>query len=375
MSRLAQPKIALVADWLTNMGGAERLLYSLHKAFPEAPIYTSVFDPDACPLFADLDVRTTYLQKLPTRLRNKHQLYPFLRVKAFRSLDLSPYDIIISSASAEAKSVLKRPGATHICYCHTPTRYYWSHYQEYKQHPGLGVFNPLAQLALPLLVRAMRRLDLQAAAGVDHFIANSHEVQQRIKAYYNRESTIIFPPVNTAHFQPTKSVNKEDYYLVIGRQIPYKRIDLAIGACNQLGRRLLVIGDGSQHEMLIKQAGPTVEFLTGITDEQKVSYLQKAKALLFPSYEDFGIVPLEAMAAGTPVIAYGRGGATDTVVPQVSGLLFAEQTIASLAVAMQTFESEQFIATNVMAHAKQFDELAFIQHMQAFVAAHATSSR
>jgi len=363
------PNIAIVCDWLTNMGGAEHLVYSLHKAFPDAPIYTSMFSPQKCPLFTGLDVRTTYLQRLPRKLRERHQLFSLLRTNAFRSLDLSEYDIVISSASAEAKSIRVRDGAKHICYCHTPTRYYWSHYEEYKKEPGFGALNPLAKLVLPLFVHIMRRRDLQAVEGVDQFIANSHEVQQRIKTYYHRDSTIIYPPVETARFIPRMPVQKEDFYVIAGRQIPYKRIDLAIRACNALDRRLIVIGNGSEHEALAKIAGPKTELLTNIPDSQIADYFQRARGFIFPSLEDFGIVPLEAMSAGTPVIAYKKGGALDTVIDGKTGIFFEEQTAESLADAVKRFETMQFDTSAIITHARTFDEAAFIQNIREFIGA------
>lgn len=366
--RDGEPRIAIVCDWLTNMGGAEHLVYSLHKAFPDAPIYTSVFSPEKCPIFKDLDVRTTYLQRLPRKLRERHQLFSLLRTSAFRSLDLKAYDVVISSASAEAKSIRVRKDATHICYCHTPTRYYWSHYEEYKKEPGFGALNPIAKLILPLFVRVMRRRDLQAVAGVDQFIANSHEVQQRIKTYYHRDAIIVYPPVETERFAPKGSVQKENLYVVAGRQIPYKRIDLAIRACNALDRRLIVIGNGSEHEALAKMAGPKTEFLTNVTDDQIARYFQCAKAFIFPSLEDFGIVPVEAMAAGTPVIAFKKGGALDTVKDSKTGIFFEEQTVQSLVDALRRFEAMQFDGHTIIAHAKTFDEQVFIRKMQKLIA-------
>lgn len=361
------PRVAIVADWLTNMGGAEHLLYSLHKAFPDAPIYTSVFDLQKCKKFEGVDVRTTYLQRLPRFLRNKHQLFPVIRAHAFRHLDLSDYDIVISSASAEAKAVRVRENAVHISYCHTPTRYYWSHYKEYKKNPGMGALDPIIRLIIPPFVHWMRRLDLKAVKGVDYFIANSHEVQKRIKKYYRRDSTVIFPPVEVSRLKPKKAVKKEDYYLIVGRQIPYKRVDLAIRACNVLQRRLVVIGGGSEHEKLIKMAGPTIEFKTDVDDQQIVEYFQKARAFIFPSFEDFGIVPVEAMAAGTPVVAFGHGGALDYVDTKTSGIFFEEQTIQSLVDAIEKFEKRTFDGKKVMAHAEQFDESVFIAKMRDFV--------
>lgn len=366
---MRQLKIAIVADWLTNMGGAEKTVLSLAKAFPGAPIYTSVFDEKNMPAFKHLDIRTTYLQKIPSRLRNRHQLFPLLRANAFRRLDLSEFDIIISSASAEAKAVRKRPDAVHICYCHTPTRYYWSHYKEYLSSPGLGPLNPAVRVALPVLVRALRRMDLAAVNGVDHFIANSTEVQRRIKKYYRRDATIIFPPVETKRMRPKKPVKKGDFYLIVGRQIPYKRFDLAVQACTKLNRRLVVIGRGSEHDKLTAMAGPSIEFKFVDDDQAIVDYFQRAKAFIFPSQEDFGITPVEAMAAGTPVIAYAQGGAEDYLQEGTSGTGFAKQAVDALCEAIQRFEKTQFNAHTVQAHAEKFSEERFIREMHALIEA------
>lgn len=367
MGKSSKPKIALVTDWLTNMGGAEHLFYSLHKAFPDADIYTSVFDAKACPKFKDLNVRTTYLQKLPRFLRKKHQLFPVLRTRAFRKLDLSQYDIVISTASAEAKAIRVRDDAVHICYCHTPTRYYWSHYAEYKKEPGFGWLDPIVRLLLPLFVRSMRKMDLDAVKGVTHFIANSHEVQHRIKRYYKRSSAVIFPPVEVDRLKPKKPVKKEDYYLIVGRQIPYKRFDLAIRACNIAHRNLVVIGNGSQHEELTRIAGKTITFHTKVDDQEIVEYFQKAKGFIFPPLEDFGIVPVEAMSAGTPVIAFGQGGALDYVVPGKTGVFFDPQNINALVKAIGQFEKSTFDSKAIIKHAQQFSEERFIREMQEFV--------
>lgn len=359
------PKVAIVHDWLTNMGGAEKTVLSLAKAFPDAPIYTSVFDPEHCPAFKHLDVRTTPLQNLPKFLRNKHQLFSILRPYAFHQLDLSEFDVVISSASAEAKHA-NAPNGTHICYCHTPTRYYWSHYEEYRKSPGFGALNPLVKLVLPKFVKKMRQLDLQAAKKVDYFLANSNEVKSRITTYYQRDAEVVFPPVATARFAPKKNLKKQDYYLIVGRQIPYKRFDLAIQACTKLHKKLIVIGQGSEHEHLKKMAGPTIEFKQ-INDDQKiVEYFQKAKAFIFPAHEDFGIVPIEAMSAGTPVIAYKNGGALDYVTEK-TGVFFEEQTTESLLKAIDKFETMQFNNKEISDYAEAFSEARFIKQVQDFV--------
>ena len=351
---MKQPKIALVADWLTNMGGAEPLLLELHKLFPDAPIYTSVYNKAAMPAFKDCDVRTTYLQKwLPKSLRYKHVLWPVLRAYAFRKLDLSEYDIIISTASAEAKAVRKRPGAVHICYCHTPTRYYWSHYEEFKKEFNFGFLSPVIRPFIPFFVKRMRQLDLESVKGVDYFIANSTVTQQRIKKYYGRSSTVVYPPVNVERFTPPPKTNREGFILW-GRHVPYKRFDLAIEACNRLGAKLVVVGNGPDTERLKKLAGPTISFPGRISDEELVRLAHHARAFLFPNEEDFGISAVESLAAGTPVIAYAKGGALDIVQDGETGILFKKQTLESLLEAIKRFESYSFLPATLHRKSKRF---------------------
>ena len=366
----SSPKVAIVCDWLTNMGGAEKVVLSLAKAFPGAPIYTSVFDPEAMPAFKGLDIRTTYLQKFPRFLRNRHQLFPVLRAHAFSHLDLDEYDIIISSSSAEAKAVRAREGATHICYCHTPTRYYWSHYEEYKREPGMGALNPLIRLIIPPFVAWMRKLDLRAAKGVDYFIANSTIVADRIKTYYGRDSFVLNPPVETDRFKDLDVNGPRKGFVVLGRQVPYKRVDLAIEACNELKLPLTIYGVGSEHEQLVALAGPTVSFRTDATDPEVAQALTSAEGYIFPQEEDFGIVQIEAMAAGTPVIAFAKGGSRDAVVDGKTGLFFGEQTAKSLKEALQRFQKLTFDHTFIQQHADKFSEDHFISTLQKFVQDH-----
>lgn len=364
------PKIAIVADWLTNMGGAEMVVLAFHEAFPDAPIYTSVYNPEKMPAFAGLDVRTTYLQRLPKFLRNFHKFFPMLRVHAFRKLDLSEFDIILSSSSAEAKQVRKtRPGQIHICYCHTPIRYYWSHYKGYKADPGFGKLNWLVRLAMPLMVPPLKRADYKAAQEVDYFIGNSTVVQDRITTFYKRTSALIHPPVNTKRFH--LSAQSPTFYMTLGRQVPYKHVDLAVAACTQLGLPLKVFGDGSEHERLVAMAGPTVEFYTDrfsdASDEAVAIAFKNAKGLIFPSEEDFGIVPVEAMAAGVPVIAYKEGGIVDTVTDGETGILFAHQTTQSLIGALQKAETSTFIKTALRNRAKRYDTTLFVTKIRHYV--------
>lgn len=363
----SKPRVAIVCDWLTNMGGAEKVVLSIAKAFPGAPVYTSVFTPETMPEFSDLDIRTTYLQKFPYFLRKHHQLLPVIRAHAFRNLDLSDYDVIISIASAEAKAVRKRDDAVHICYCHTPTRYYWSHYDQYRREPGFGPLNPIIRPIIPPFVKWMRRLDLRSVNGVDYFIANSSTVAERIKKYYHRDSIVIHPPVDMRRFRKIDIAGPRKGLMALGRQVPYKRIDLAIQACNQLKLPLTVYGNGSEHERLVALAGSTIQFVTDATDDQVAHALAGAEAYLMPQEEDFGIVQIEAMAAGAPVIAYAKGGSQDAVIEGKTGLFFDKQTTKSLVEALQHFSPNSFNAHQIQKHAETFSEEHFVQKLRAFV--------
>jgi len=354
------PKIAIVHDWLTVSGGAEVVIAELHKLFPKAPIYTSVYNPAAFSGLKGVDIRTTYLQeKLPAKLRYKHVLWPTLRAKAFRTLDLSEFDIIISSSSAEAKAVRKtRTDQVHIAYIHTPIRYYWSHYEEFRREFKFGVFTPFIRPVIPYFVKKMRKLDLESIKGIDVFIANSEVTQQRIKQYYNRPSTVVHPPVDVDRFTPPPKGERSGYVLW-GRHVPYKRFDLAVEAANQLGAQLTIVGSGPDTAHLKKLAGPTVKFVGRVSDKELVHLAQSAKGFLFPNEEDFGISAVEALAAGTPVIAYAKGGALDIVQDGETGVLFIDQSVESLVAAMKRFETLTFLPATLHRKAKRFDKSLF----------------
>lgn len=368
------PKIAIVHDWLTNMGGAEPVVLEIHKLFPKAPIYTSVFDAEKMSAFKGLDVRTTELQtKLPRKLRYKHVLWPTLRAKAFRTLDLSEFDIIISSSSAEAKAVRKTSkDQVHIAYIHTPIRYYWSHYEEFRKEFSFGKLTPFIRPFIPFFVKKMRKLDLESVKAIDVCIANSTITQQRIKEYYGKPSTVIYPPVEVAKFTPPPK-GERDGYVIWGRHVPYKRFDLAIKAANQLGAKLTIAGTGPDTDRLKSLAGPTVKFVGRISDEALVKLAHASKAFLFPNEEDFGIAAVEALAAGTPVIAYKKGGALDIVQDGETGLFFTEQTVKSLVDAMRRFEALQaekpnvFLPATLHRKAKRFDKSLFATKMRKIV--------
>lgn len=367
---MSGPKIAIVHDWLTNMGGAENVVLALHEAFPDAPIYTSTFSPEAMPLFENLDVRTTELQRLPKPFRKLHKFFPMLRVYAFRKLDLSEYDIIISSSSAEAKQIKKtRSDQIHICYCHTPIRYYWSHYNEYKKDPGFGKLNWLVRLAMPLIVPPLKREDYKAAQKVDAFIANSSETQKRIKRFYNRPSTVIHPSVDVSRFDPDRE--RGDYYVALGRQVPYKRIDLAVAAATRLNIPLKVFGSGSEHARLVSMAGPSVSFYSdrfgNASDTEVTKALNSAKGYIFPAEEDFGIVQVEALAAGAPVIGFGKGGTLDIVQDGESGVLFKQQNVDAVIDAIKKSERISFLPGTLRRKAKRFDKSLFITKIRKIV--------
>ena len=361
-------KIAIVHDWLTTAGGAEVVVAELHNLFPDAPIYTSVYNPVALPGLKGLDIRTTYLQsKLPIKLRYRHILWPTLRAKAFRALDLSEFDIIISSSSAEAKAVRKtRPGQIHIAYIHTPIRYYWSHYEEFRREFKFDPFTPFIRPFIPVLVKKMRKLDLESIKDIDILIANSEITRDRIKQYYKRTSTVVHPPVDVERFTPPPKGQRSGYILW-GRHVPYKRFNLAVQAANQLGAQLTIVGSGPDTARLKKLAGPTVTFVGRVSDKELVRLAQSAKGFLFPNEEDFGISAVESLAAGTPVIAYAKGGALDIVQDGETGVLFNDQTVESLVAAMKRFESMTFLPATLHRKAKRFDKSLFATRMKKIV--------
>ncbi len=359
-------RIALVHDWLTNLAGAERVLIALHELYPEAPIYTSVYTPEVFPQLADADVRTSFLQRLPLA-RTKHQAFPILRTIAFEGFDLSGYDVVLSSSHAECKGVLTGPETLHICYCYTPIRYYWSGYAHYLANPRFGWLNPVVKAVMPWMTNYMRVWDRCAADRVDIFIGISEYIAQRIKKYYRRDAAVIYPPVNTSWLSPGEG--HEDFFLMVGRLVPYKRADLVVEVFNDLGWPLKIVGTGSEMKSLQAMAKPNIEFLGHVPDEKLKDYYTSCKAFVFPQEEDFGITPLEAMAAGRPVIAYRKGGATETVVEGETGVFFDEQTPESLKAALLSFDADKFEVQKLRQHAETFDEELFKQRIDEFVKA------
>jgi glycosyltransferase involved in cell wall biosynthesis len=358
----------LVHHWLTSPGGGEKVLYALHQMCPDAPIYTTAYTPKLFPEFADAEVHTTFLDKIPF-LKRKHQLFPLFLGIPFKTFNMNKYDLVISSCAAEAKYVRTGERTLHICYCHTPVRYYWSDYEWRLHNLPFGWFNWLARIVFPMIVGLLRRIDYAAAQRVDVFIANSEHIKRRIKKYYHRDSTVIYPPIETEHLLAMPS-GPRDYYLIVGRQVASKRLDIAVDAFNVLGFPLKVVGAGEEIGRQKPRAKANIEFLGRVSNEDRNRLFAGAKGFVFPPEEDFGIVPLEAMAAGTPVIAFNGGGVPEYVTDGVTGALFDEQTAESLAAAVRRFEGMRFDEAKVRARAKEFDELVFRERMRAFVDEH-----
>ncbi len=353
--------LALVHDWLNQRGGAEDVLETLVTAYPTSPIYTSLYAPDLMPdFYRQWDMHTLWTDRLPG-IHSHHQPYLPVYPLAWGGLDLSAYDVILSNKSGFCHGVQHGDKTLHICYCLAPTRYVWD-LDSYIAREGFG---KAVDLGLRPLIAAMRRWDFEAAQRVNHFIAISTEIQQRIKTYYQRDSTILFPPVDTQRFQPSATI--EDYYLVVSRLIPYKRIDLAVQAATRLNLPLKVGGKGRDLDRLKEIAGPTVEFLGFVPDSDLPDLMARCKAFIFPGLEDFGITPVQAEAAGRPVIAYGGGGALDTVIPGKTGELFSEMTVESLMAVMQNFDTSAYDPRVIRAHAERFDTAVFTEQITGYV--------
>ncbi len=346
-------KIALVCDWLTNSGGAEKVILALHRLFPKAPIYTSIYNKDRMPGFEHAVVYTSYLQHMPWA-KNKHQLYLGLMPSVFEQFDLSAYDIVISSSHSCAKGVITKPETLHVSYCHSPMRYAWENSHAYIREYDI---HPLIKKLAPLFMHGIRMWDKLSAERVDYFMANSKHIQNRIFKYYRRTSSVIYPFVDTDKFRT--GTRRGDYYLAVGRLTPYKRFDLIIDTFNKLGLPLKIVGTGVSYKKLAQMAGNNIEFLGRISDEALREHYSNAKALIFPQVEDFGITPLEAMASGCPVIAFGKGGALETVVDKKTGLFFDEQNPASLEGAIGKFQTLTFDPHAIRSHAENFDRSVF----------------
>jgi len=356
-------KVALVHDHLNQIGGAERVLKALLDVYPGSPVFTLLHDQrNTKEWFEGEQIIPSFIQKLPFARRNFKWYLPLMPT-AVEELPVGGYDCIISSSSALSKGILPPPQSLHICYCHTPTRYLWSDTHQYLEELPQ---RRLVKMMLPFLLHRLRIWDWQAAQRVDRFIANSRFVARRIKTYYQRESTVVYPPVDVERILPSDDP-PERYFLIISRLRPYKRVDLAIQAFNKMNIPLVVIGSGEESERLRALASPHIRFLGAVSDVTKATYLAHCQALIFPQEEDFGITAVEAMAAGRPVIAYNAGGAPEAVTEGMSGTLFDEQSWECLADSVIRFEANMYDSARIRAHSLQFSRERFNVQLQEFV--------
>lgn len=348
-------KIAIIHYWLVNCRGGEKVLEALCELYPEADIYTHVYDKEAFKdsVISKHKIYTTFISKLP-KANKVYQSYLPLMPLALEELDLNGYDLVISSESGPAKGIIPPPGVPHICYCHSPMRYAWDMYNEYKSRAGW-----LKRKFIPPLMHYLRRWDQQNSTQVTHFVANSQFVAKRIQSYYRREAEVINPPVSFDEF--AISDKQGDFYLLLGQLVAYKRSDIAVKSFNESGKKLIVVGEGEQFDELKAIAKENVTLVGRQSFSEIKRLLSECKALIFPGVEDFGIVPLEAMASGRPVIAYKKGGATETVVDGVTGMFFEEQTVSSLSLAVDKYErvKMQFDSQNIRKHAEMYNKERF----------------
>jgi len=343
------PSIALFQDYLAQNGGAERVTEAIHQTLPEAHLFTTMAVPERIsPYLRQLQAKTTWMQALPAKAR-LYRHYFFLYPFAVESARLDSYDLIVSSCCGYAKGVKRGKEAVHVCYCHNPMRWVWR-FPEYMQRESFG--SPL-KAALKLMVRGLKKWEMRAATRPDYYIANSHIVANRLKAAFGVDATVIEPPIVTSRFWISRET--EDYYLILSRLNAYKRIDLAVEACTHTGRRLLVIGDGPDRERLESLAGPSVTFLGRQPDAAVSRYASRCRALIFPGEEDFGMAPLEINAAGRPVAAFAAGGATETVIEGLNGVLFREQTVHSLVDALARLEAHTWDSAAIRRNAQRYD--------------------
>jgi glycosyltransferase involved in cell wall biosynthesis len=356
-------KICIVYDRVNKWGGAEQVLLSLHEIWPDAPLYTAVYDSQKATWANPIDVRPSFLNHLPL-IKQHHEWFPNAMPYAFENMDLSQYDVIISVTSAEAKGVITGPNQLHICYLLTPTRYLWSHADEYA---GSGLTGWIRRQA----IKSLKAWDLVAASRPDKMIAISQSVAKRSLDYYHRTvDAVIYPPVDVDFFanHPTScSKPKPGYLLTVSRLVPYKKVDLAINACNELQQSLIVVGEGNQQPYLQRIAGPTIQFMGQITKDELACLYHHADGFLFPQEEEFGISAIEAQAAGLPVVAFNKGSAPELIVQGKTGIFFSEQTVPSLKTAIQTLKSHTWYDKTIQEHVQQYHQSVFKKHIEQFV--------
>jgi glycosyltransferase involved in cell wall biosynthesis len=355
-------RTAIIHYWLVRMRGGEKVLEALCELYPQADIFTHVVVPEALsPRLKAHRIETSFIARLP-RAKIWYKKYLPLMPLALEHLDLREYDLVISSESGPAKGVVPPADALHVCYCHSPMRYVWNMYHDYRASSA-----GLTRLGMPLLTHYLRTWDQSSAARVDSFIANSHNVAARIKRYYRRNADVVHPPVDVDAFSPVPEAEVGEHYLMVGELVRYKRPELAVRAFNAMGKRLIVIGGGEMLDELRREAGRNVEMLGSQPFASLQFHYARCRGLVFPGEEDFGIVPVEAMASGRPVIAFGRGGATETIVDGVTGVFFDRQTVDELIAAVERFETMHFDPRAIAAHAQVFDRARFKREVHASI--------
>lgn len=361
---LSNLRVALVYDRVNKWGGAERVLLALNKIFPEAPLYTTVYHQKRAKWARVFSVKPSFLQSWPLA-RTHHELYPWLAPLAFESFDFREFDLVISLASAEAKGVITRPPTLHLCYCLTPTRYLWSGYSGYLASPGFGWFDSFARNSFRLVRPYLSKWDLMAAQRPDFYLAISKNVKRRIKRFYQRDAEIIYPPIDLKKFKPPSFLEPPgEFFLIVSRLVPYKRVGLAVEAFYKLNWPLKVVGVGSELKKLRGMAGPQVEILGGLTERELLRYYCKCKAVICPQEEDLGLVPLEAQACGKPVISLRKGGALETVIEGRTGEFFYPQTAQALARVVKRFVPEKYLPQECRKNAARFGQSRFIKKFQ-----------
>ena len=355
-------RIAIVHYWFVGMRGGEKVIEALCRLYPDADIFTHVYRPGAVsPEIKKHRITTSFIGRLP-RPEKFYKSYLPLMPMALENLDLRGYDLIISSESGPSKGIIPPAESMHICYCHSPMRYVWNMYQDYWERSGW-----FTRMMMPPIMHYIRNWDAISALRVHHFVANSKTVARRLQTYYRRDSQVIFPPVDTGAFELAPRSELGDYYLMVGELVAYKRPDLAVQAFNQTGRKLVVIGSGEMLGKIREMAGPTISVLGSQPFSVLREHYARCKALVFPGEEDFGIVPVEAMASGRPVIAYGRGGATETVIADQTGIFFEEQSVQAIIEAIERLERMDIDPAAITAHAHGFGQHVFADRMKAFV--------
>ena len=362
-----KPSVTLACEWLYTYGGAERVIKAISDVFGSPKIITSYYKPETMKnYFPPQQIDSIWLNKIPF-LRDKHKLTPALRALAFKFKKPVKTDFLIVSSGSEAKTLRVAKGGIQVTYCHAPTHFLWQRTDEYLNNPGLGKLGPIAKLGLKALLGPLRKLDYAAAQNPDYIIANSNHTKKMIKKYYDRGSTVIHPPVAADQLAPLALKFKRNGFIITGRHAPYKGFDLAVQACTKLGLNLTVLGEGPETDSLKKMSGPTIKFKGWVNDKEKEELIAKAEGFLYPGVDDFGISAVEALAAGTPVIALEAGGALDYIVDGENGIFFAEKNTESLISAINRFRDIKFSTKAVSQSAEKFSEAQFKKKISEFI--------